>query len=176
MLEFIIKYHFVAMQLTGIGIFIYMSLIKRSKLTDINWHNVSAFVGFMVLVSALRMGLMEGMPLDKTPDVTTYKHFMLVWWEDAFFAMPIYYFKDHLKVSKKVWIPITITLSLMFGFIHLAYSPGWALTVAFFPYLLSYRLGKIYGFGTIMACHVLYDAMTFTTVKLMYLIATLPAQ
>lgn len=175
-MDSIAKYYFEAMQLTGIGIFFYMSLIKRSKLVRIDWNNVAAFLGFMALVSALRMGLMDStVDMDYSGvDITTFKHFMWVWWEDSFFALPIYYFKDHLKTSKKVWIPITIALSLMFGFIHLAYSPWWALLVTTFPYALSYRFGKRYGFGTVMACHVLYDVMTQISVKLMHLISLLP--
>jgi len=164
--DFILRYYFIAMQYTGIAILLYMAFIKRSKIVRIQWNSVGSFVGFMTLITALRFGLMDGDPNpDFGQDVTSFKHFVWVFWEDAFFAMPIYYVKDHLKLPKSVWIPVVVGLSLTFGSIHLAYGFTWAAIVCVYPYIFSYKFSKLYGFGTVMACHIIYDFMTHASVK-----------
>ena len=177
MILLFLKYHFIAMQLTGICLFLTLSL-KKSPLVRFDWSKVSQFVGFMVLVEFIRMGLMDGDPNFKVePDDPLMGLSTNIWvfWEDSFFAMPIYFLKDHLKLHKSIWIPVAVGLSLLFASLHINQGYVWAAIVGIYPFFISYRFGKVNGFGTVMACHIIYDVATHLGYKIMCLIKLMPA-
>lgn len=155
-----------------IGILIFLGAIyKGSKVIRIDWTKLSHFIAFMVFLTALRFGYMEfSTSALVKPVLGSFKNFPFVFWEDAFFAMPIYFVKDHLKLSKKFWLPVAIVLSLVFAYGHLAYGVAWALITLIYPYFLSYKYGREVGFGTVMAAHIVYDWGTLLSVKLFKLI------
>ena len=152
----------------GIIIIVYC-LFRQKHLIRIEWDKVAQFSAFLLLLSSVRFALMENQP---TPIgyMPSFGMIPLVPWEDAFFSiLGVYFFKDFLKLRKKFWIPIAIAFSVLFASGHVIYGLPWATMTLFFPYFLSYRYGKKYGYGTAMACHVLYDFTTILTVKLVIL-------
>ena len=90
----------------------------------------------------------------------------LAFWEDAFFAIPIYYMKDKWKWSSYIWLPITAALSIHFGLGHMYQFEMAYFAALIIPYVFFYRYGKKYGFATTMICHILFDMFTLLTFKL----------
>src|SRR5690606_19924907 len=91
----------------------------------------------------------------------------LVFWEDAFFAIPIYYMKDKWKWSRYLWMPITAALSIAFGVGHMYQFEMAFFAALLIPYLFFYKYGVKYGFGTTMICHILFDMFTIITFRLL---------
>ena len=156
---------FTLMFYTGCLSILFCFLFKK-EVIRIEWDKVAKFSAFLLLVAAIRFSLMEGANPSNgfTPG---FRDIPLVPWEDAFFSLlGIYFFKDYLKLSSKIWMPIAIISSIVFASGHIVYGGVWATMTLFFPYFLSYKYGKKYGYGTVMIMHVLYDFTTILTVKL----------
>ena len=175
MLELFWKYHFIVMELTGICLFLTL-IFRKSKLIRTDWNKVAAFVGFMVLAQYIRMGLMDNQYFEIEPDHPGVSFNTMIWvfWEDAFFAMPIYFFKDYLKSHKYVWVTVAVLLSLWFGSLHVYQGYFAAAVISVYPFFLSYKFGAKHGFGTVMACHIIYDITTHLGYKIMCLIKLMP--
>ena len=156
---------FTLMFYTGCLVIIFCFLFKR-EIIRIEWDKVAKFSAFLLLVAAIRFSLMEGANTS-SGFIPSFRDIPLVPWEDSFFSLLlIYFFKDYLNLSKKVWIPIAVASSFLFASGHIIYGATWATMTLFFPYFLSYKYGKKYGYGTVMVMHVLYDFTTILTVKL----------
>jgi len=167
--------------ISGFVIFIYMLLRKHTrKVMRVQWNSVSTFLAFLAFVTVIRIagfdffqdmsGGQNVLPqLPPELDGKPIWRFAIVFWEDAFFAIPLFYAWKHLR--KWPAIGITIFMSLWFGSGH-SYQGVQAIAItALYPYFISLRHGKKVGFGTVMACHILYDVITFYTVYFMrYLI------
>lgn len=163
---------FNAMFITGVSIFLFL-VLKRSKLMRVDWSKVGAFVGFMTLLTAIRFGLMTYSAPSSGGSLNQFSNFMLVFWEDSFFSIPIWFAKDYLKASKKVWIPLAILLSVTFAYFHLSYGVVWACITLSYPYFISYRYGSRNGYGTQIICHIIYDFMTLAAVKIFFVLGLL---
>lgn len=138
----------------------------RRNVIRIDWAVIAKFTGFLLLLAAIRFAGMQGQTRT-SGFMPGFYGIILVPWEDSFFSiLGIYFFKDFLKLSKKIWIPIAIVFSVFFASGHVVYGGAWAVTTLFFPYFVSYRYGKKHGYGTAMICHILYDFTTILTVKL----------
>ncbi len=171
-MEFINRYYFVAMQLTGMCLFLTL-FFRGSKLVRTDWNKVAAFFGFAVFIEIIRMGLMDSDPSFKIePDYpgTGLANMIWVFWEDMLFVMPIYFVKDYLKLNKNIWMPVVIISSLIFGSLHVYQGYVAAIVLSIYPFFLSYRYGIRNGFGTVMVCHIMYDAVTHLGYKIMCLI------
>lgn len=158
--------------LIGILILVLSYFFNRDSL-KIDRKAVVNFLSIMTIVTFLRLAILSfthaiGINAFDTSALSNIQfwQFALVFWEDAFFAMSIYYIKDVFKFSKYIWIPFTIIISLYFGQGHLYQGLVAGLVSCIVPYYVFYKLGLKYGFGTTMLCHVLYDMITYTTVKL----------
>ena len=147
---------------------------RDKQLMRLDWGSVAKFLAFMTFLTVFRISAnsflsdMAGLSPATLPIELIYLpvwHFFLVWWEDAIFALPIYWLLK--KCKKWIAIPLIIALSLYFGYGHL--YQGWFAVglLSIYPYFISYRYGKRVGFGTVMVCHVLYDFITFYTAILM---------
>jgi hypothetical protein len=143
--------------------------IFDKKTLRVELDKVAKFLAFMAIITAIRLALMShsnSFGNSNLMDIPFYS-FGLVFWEDLFYAIPIYYtrhLKDH-KYAKYVWYSLIIALSAHFGMGHLYQGVFAVFLTAIYPYFISYRYGKDVGFGTVMAGHVLYDMITFLTVK-----------
>lgn len=137
----------------------------QKELIRIEWNIVAKFSAFLLLLTAIRFALLEGSTTGGY--MPGFSGLQLVPWEDAVFSMTgIYFFKDFLKLRKRFWIPIAIASSVLFASGHIVYGYQWAAITLVFPYFISYRYGKKYGYGTAMVGHILYDFTTLLTVKL----------
>jgi hypothetical protein len=90
----------------------------------------------------------------------------LVFWEDAFFAIPIYYMIDKWKWKEYLYLPIIAALSIRFGIGHIYQAEPAYFATLIIPYVVFYQFGKRFGFGTTMICHTLFDMITIITFKL----------
>ena len=155
---------------TGILILLAYQIFDR-KTIRVEWRSVASFCAFLTILTAVRISgysyLLETMPgftLPKVPEVILgmgIHKIILVFWEDAFFVLPIYFAMKRCRIW--VAVPLIIVLSAIFGMGH-AYQGYWGIFVtSLYPFCISYRFGKKYGFGTVMICHILYDFATIYT-------------
>lgn len=151
-----------------VGVLIVVVMIKRdSPLMKVNWEALTKFFVFMMVISAARLAVMDyGHAIAPSGlSAIGYRDFIWVFWEDAFFSMPIYFLKDHLQLRKLLWIPAAVLLSIAFYWGHRYYGLLGLVTLAV-PYFVSYKFAKKYGYGTVMVGHVLYDFIGIMTINL----------
>lgn len=91
-----------------------------------------------------------------------------VFWEDACHGLPLVLLRKMIgntkKWAKAVNMSALILVMLSFGLGHLYQGLMVPILLAFYiPY--SIKIGKEYGFGTVIVCHTLYDMVTFLFVK-----------
>ena len=68
------------------------------------------------------------------------------------------------KWLRPLYLMLMAAMSLTFGSLH-AYEGLQAMIVLSMYIPFTIRLGKKYGFGTVMICHIVYDLVTFFTFK-----------
>jgi len=161
-----------------IGMFAITTLTKEKDLFRVSWDKLAQFVAFLTVVFVMRVliesfkfdvGLVHGFPR-LPPEIGNHKWtFGLVFWEDFFFAVPIYFIMKHCQ---RKWLRVLsiVTLSILFGLGHAYQGLSGIVITAFLPYFVSYNFGKKYGFGTSMLGHILYDVSTAYMVILLPLL------
>ncbi len=155
-------------------IFLIVALIYFNKDTRIEFDKVASFLAFLTVVTCIRIGynslftLPSEIMANAINEGRIFQPWSLlrVWWEDCFFVLPIFFFSK-TKISKTWFVFVILAYSIAFASGHLYAGYLWAGITLFYPYFVSYRYGIRYGFGTVMVCHVIYDMVTFCTVKLM---------
>jgi hypothetical protein len=160
------------MVLASVLIIIGLNLSKEKEIMKITWPKVAEFCGFLAILFvarvclfdwALKTGAINALPMPP-PEIELWR-LLLVFWEDVFFGIPIYFAAKYLK-NKWVFGTFVVTLSLLFGSGH-AYQGLFAVGItALLPYFVCYKYGKRYGFGTTMISHILYDFSTIAALKL----------
>ena len=148
----------------------------------VEWDKVAQFIGFMALVTFARIaayyfmlqtGIIKQLPVMYPEVMESRWTLMLVFWEDFFFGVPLYFIHKYMNEGWKrhLKLPLTVMISLLFGLGH-TYQ-GWegvAIT-SIVPYFVCLKYGRLYGFGTTMVCHILYDNITvYSIVMLPYLL------
>lgn len=147
-----------------------ITLLVDRKALRFDKDVTSKFISLMIGITLIRWAIMSLSVQTSNIQATGMNQiplwwFLLVWWEDLAFALPIYWMKDKFKLSKYIWMPATAALSIYFALGHLYQgNVGWIALLV--PYYIGYRFGKKHGFATTMVCHVLYDLFTFLSVKL----------
>lgn len=145
----------------------------KEKFLRVDLDFISKFLAFMVIVTAFRLCtldfLIEAVPewtnrflkpfQNMTSEISLWR-LGVVWWEDAFFVLPVVYMQ---RYSKKVWIPFAALIFACFGMGH-AYQGIYAIFISMCYPILSLNLGREYGYGTMMVCHVLFDIIGFLTI------------
>jgi hypothetical protein len=119
---------------------------------------IGKFLKIVLIGSALSFVIRYSLGRIPTLPPVGFGSLLLVWWEDVLFSLlSIYYAEKFLP--KWVFVPLAVITSLVFGMGHL--YQGWfaVLALSFYPYFVSYKCGKKYGYGTVMICHVLYDVI-----------------
>jgi len=145
--------------------------IFDKKTVRVEWQAIGGFLGFMAVVTFLRISMYDYVHM-ADPDFIPKMHgallempkimFSLVWWEDGFYVLPIVLAFRYLP--KKIAIAFAIFMSAWFGTGHLYQGISGVFITSLYPYLVAYRFGKKYGYGTVMVGHVLYDYITYYTV------------
>lgn len=158
-------------QTVSVIILILMFLFDRKRL-NLNTDAMAKFTGFMVLISLVRLCIMEIDPSNvRSPGmgVLRLNYFLYVGLEDVFFAMlPIYILK---KVNKNIFKVIVWTIfSAIFASAHYYQGILAVFITAFYPYFISRKYILKTSLTTVMCCHFIYDCFTFLTVKLSILL------
>jgi hypothetical protein len=88
-------------------------------------------------------------------------------WEDACHSMPLVL--AGLMWGTHKWYPwlsrlALVVVALSFGSGHI-YQGIWPAMAISFYIPVAMRLGKQYGFGTVMICHILYDLSTLLSIR-----------
>jgi hypothetical protein len=160
----------------GAALFVFiLTLCIDSKAMRIDWGVIAKFMAFMGIVACLlicrtslflELGWIDS-PYDPIAGRLNHWSLGMVFWEDAFYVLPIYLFRKYLTNRWYLWVPLAAGLSLHFGWGH-GYQGNWAIAItALYPFFISYRYGLRVGFGTVMICHILYDHVLVYLNKLM---------
>mgnify|MGYP000892806728 CR=1 FL=1 len=157
-----------AMIVMAIAVLIGLQFTKEKDITRIEWSAVSQFIGFMIVVTVLRTWvvdfLMQAKIIEFLPtipyEIASHKWtFGLVFWEDVFFGIPLYFIGKHVK-NKWTKFSLAVIITILFAMGH-GYQ-GWSgiLFASLYPWFISKSYGEKYGFGTVMICHIMYDSFT----------------
>ena len=148
---------------------VFLSLVSKvhKGLCRIDRAAVIGFLRFMAILTVARV-IGHFLSAPRSPidnaiiqSITPFST-LLVFWEDTFFTLPILILEQY-GVSKLVRNILLATSAVVFASGHLAYGGIWAFCTLFYVPLISYRLGKRYGLGTVMLGHVVYDFVTVIT-------------
>jgi len=162
--------------LMPIGLLILLLVAIRDRhILKIDLKAVQTFITLMILLTFFRFTMASVLAemgvnvaqINKGLAHIPFWRLALVFWEDAFFAIPIYYMKDKWKWSRYLWMPVVAILSVTFAIGHI-YQGQWAFFATLLvPYVIWYRYGKRFGFGTVMICHILFDQMTILAFRML---------
>lgn len=170
--------------LVGIAVvcIIALQFTKEKKIMRISWDKVAQFCGFMVLLTILRIasydfmlqnGIIKELP-GMYPEILANRWtLVLVFWEDLFFGVPLYFIHKYFKspIMRRLKWPLTILISMIFGMGHAYQGIYGMLVTSTFPYFISRKYGERHGFGTMAICHILYDNITvYSMILLPYLL------
>lgn len=162
------------------GAFLIYKNWKGHQDIRIEWDKVAQFLGFMALITMFRIcfadmveGIMPGFVDQKFVEIADKIGFAtlpFVFWEDVYFGMPIaWLMKKVFPKYPKLAITLTIIISTIFATGHL-YQGAIGMVTIIYPFFISYKYGKKYGFGTVMICHMLYDFFSVATAKVYHLL------
>jgi len=142
-------------------------LLRIDKKAIFKWMKV------LILITIFRTIVIElckhngAAEIPKFAEILPWTISLTVFWEDACHGLPLLLLKkmlDKKKWAKFIFIPILILTMISFGFAHVYQGFIAAFVLSFYiPY--SVRMGEKYGFGTVMICHILYDAATLLFAK-----------
>lgn len=149
---------------------------KNDDSIRIEWQSVAKFLAFMVFLTMLRVcfadiidGLFPGYIQEKIGSIAgqvPMGQLAFVFWEDVWFGMPIAWLMRKVYPKyPKLAITGSILISAVFMSGHFYQGAMGAITIVY-PFFISYRYGKKYGFGTVMVCHMLYDFISLSTAKI----------
>lgn len=138
---------------------------KDKDILKIDMNAVYRFMGFMSLITLLRLVVMDGQVL-----TTNIHHnpvsFLFVGLEDLAFGGTLYIFEKFVSSEKRFLYPMILLVSLAFGYGHLAYSIPWAIAMCYIPWFVFVRFGKKYGIFSTIVMHMAFDILTYFTFKL----------
>lgn len=148
---------------------------KDREILRIDLKAIQNFITLMALLAMARLVIFSllydfiGLKItDLNSAVNTIPLWVLstVFWEDAFFGITIYYLIDKFKTPKYIWLPAVSALSILFAVHHMYQFELAYFSTILIPFFIFYTLGKKYGFGTTMVCHIIFDISGFLTFKL----------
>lgn len=148
----------------------YKDVVRIEKPALLKWLK---FLGYVTFYRVILFKLFPHSPMlqDAVKNVTSvpWQITPSVFWEDACHGMPLFFIQMFLGVDK-LWKRVIHTLLLAmvmveFGLGHVYQGIPAAIALSFYiPY--SIKLGKKFGFGTVMIGHILFDLTTILTLKL----------
>ena len=127
------------------------------------------FFKIMLIGSALSIVLHLSFGSYPPLPLVSFGTLLLVGWEDVLFSLlPIYYGRKILH--PRISTILTFIAAISFGLGHIYQGGFWTLITCFYPFYVSYHIGKRHGYGTTIALHVTYDIIVVSTV---YIINTI---
>lgn len=147
----------------------YKNEIRVEKKAVWNW------IKFLAIITCYRVVMFKlfahSKTLEESAKVITQIPWPLtltVFWEDACHGLPLLLMMKFIGTDKwwkwLIHVPIIAMVMLEFGLGHVYQGPIAAFALSFYiPY--SIRLGRKFGFGTVMIGHTLYDLTTILSIK-----------
>lgn len=144
-------------------------VVRVEKPAVISWIK---FLGMLTLYRVVIFKLFGGNShIHETAKVITQIPWPLtltVFWEDACHGLPLLLLRNFIGTDKwwkwMIHVPLTMLVMLEFGMGHVYQGiPAAMMLSLYIPY--SIRLGRKYGFGTVMVGHTLYDLSTVLSLK-----------
>ena len=161
----------------GCAILILFTLFD-SNTVRIDWDALSKFQVFLVMLTLFRISKFSffydsGLSIPQMGPISQISpwQFFLVPWEDSFYVLSMVFLRKFKWTSKwYIWYPIFVGVSVWFGYGHIYQGLYAAVLLSIYPYFISYWYGSKFGFGTVCLSHIMYDMVTFFTVKFMPLL------
>lgn len=158
-----------------VGVFIiYLYIMFDKETVRIDYKAIRKFLIFMGCLSLFRMiifYLTSNIIATEVVKTIPFTSLFWVFWEDAFFVLiPLALKKIIPKTGKMLYVNNIVFaiamsgMSLLFMYGH-SYQGNIGYLTVIYPFLIAYRYGIKVGFGTVMVCHVLYDIITYSTIK-----------
>jgi membrane protease YdiL (CAAX protease family) len=149
--------------IVAILVFCLVLLFDRQKL-EIKLDGVAKFVAALTLLGAIKICMWDGALAETNPYDISMKNFLFVFLEDAFYVMIPFYLTR--IGSRRGNILIWVFFSLIFGVAHRYQGILAIFVTAVYPYFISNRLAAKTSFGTVMACHFLWDCFVLSLPKI----------
>ena len=148
----------------SVTVIIYAFKTDREQLS-IDWGALAKFSGFMVLLTCYRLCMYDSGIAELHRFPMKMSAFLTVFLEDAFFVMIPYYL---CKKTSKKWLQYFLwaAFSLLFASGHVYQGLLIAAITGLYPYFISRKYSMKSTFMTVMACHFIYDCLTFCAAKL----------
>lgn len=153
------------------AVFTLIIFFDRNRL-EVKLDAIAKFLSLLVLVSMIKICLWNGKTVETNPHGISMSNFLLVFLEDVFYVMIPFYLTNRIK-NKKINIAIWVMFSLMFGSGHRYQGLFAVLATATYPYFISNHFARKTSFGTVMACHFLWDCFVMLLPKVNNLIILL---
>lgn len=161
--------------LLGAGVLVGTWLAGYKKDIRIEKPALKEWARFLGVITVLRVILFKFLPhqhiqeVAKNISVIPWPLTLTVFWEDACHGLPLLLIQRLIGTKKWTWPIHGFLIGLVmleFGLGHV-YQGLWAALFlsCYVPY--SIKLGKKYGFGTVMIGHTMFDLVTILTVKLL---------
>jgi hypothetical protein len=163
-------------QIIGFAVLIYMFFFDEKKL-KVDFNVVAKFVGFMVLITFIRVGLLDIPEVsnafaNKGLSRTSFYRFLFVGLEDLFFVMIPLYLCKFCK-TKTLRFAIWVFFTGFFAIGHIYQGIFAVFVTGLYPYFISRKYTLKHGLGTVIACHFLYDCFTLSAVKFVQILQLL---
>lgn len=155
--------------IVGPAVFAFALIFDREKL-HIKLDGIAKFIALLVLCGTIKIALWDGNYVQTNPYGFSLIRFLFVIFEDAYFVMIPYYITNRIE-NKKINTAIWVVASILFASGHAYQGLAGVVVTSLYPYFLSNKYAKRTSFGTVMACHFLYDMFTVLLPKINNLLA-----
>lgn len=142
------------------------AFFKDRQQLKMSWDGIAKFTGFMALLTMYRLCM-----FDQFINIEEFHrfpmkmyNFLTVFLEDAFFVMIPYYLTKN-RTNKIFKFIVWLGFSALFASGHVYQGLLVAAITGIYPYYISRKYALKTSFITVMACHFMYDCITFVTVK-----------
>jgi hypothetical protein len=152
-------------------VFLGIAYFKNKNLMRIDKPFVKKVLVYIFIAKLISIGFTDLMVtlgyvdkyslLNATKSPMPFFWFFMVFWEDGFYGLTIYYLKEVNKTLPEIVKTILIS-GICFKFMlgHL-YQGSIGMMAIIYPFYLSYTYGKRHGFGSVMVLHILFDLISF---------------
>jgi hypothetical protein len=145
-------------------VFVLVVLFDREKLS-IKLEGVAKFLALITIVGFVKICLWNGKLVSTNPYDLAMSNFLMVFLEDVFFVMIPFYLTNKIGDKKSNFL-IWLFFSLIFGSAHRYQGVLAVFITATYPYFISNYFARKTSFGTVMACHFLWDCFVMVLPKI----------
>lgn len=146
------------------AIFLLVFIFDRDRLS-VKLDGVAKFLSLLTLIGLIKICLWDGKITETNPYDIPMSSFLLVFLEDVFYVMVPFYITNKME-NKTKKIAVWIFFSLIFGVAHRYQGVLAIFITAMYPYFISNHFARKTSFGTVMACHFIWDCFVMILPKL----------